>query len=136
MNYVSFATAFASQSPTGSEGLSRLFGSFLNFNYTYNNIYLLDISGRMDGSSTFGKDSHFAPFWSTGIGWNIHNEKFFSIKNIINHLKITMNIGETGKASFSPYEAQNMFNYYKGKYYAGGIGAIITVFGMGYTFGE
>ena len=129
MNYVSFATAFASQSPTGSEGLSRLFGSFLNFNYTYNNIYLLDISGRMDGSSTFGKDSHFAPFWSTGIGWNIHNEKFFSIKNIINHLKITMNIGETGKASFSPYEAQNMFNYYKGKYYAGGIGAIITVFG-------
>ena len=129
MNYVSFAKEFASQSPNGTEGLSRLFGSFVNFSYTFNNIYLFDISGRLDGSSAFGKDSHFAPFWSTGIGWNAHNEKWFTIKDVMNHLKITMNIGETGKASFSPYEAQNMFNYYKGKYYDGGVGAIITTYG-------
>ena len=130
MDYISFAKEFSTSSPGGTEGLSRLFGSFLNFNYSYNNIYLLDISGRLDGSSTFGKDSHFAPFWSTGIGWNIHNERFYTgIKDVMNHLKVTMNIGETGKTSFSPYEAQNMFNYYKGKYYDGGMGAIITTYG-------
>ncbi len=129
MDYVSFGKEFQNSSPDGDEGLSRLFGSFLNFNYTYNNIYLFDLSGRMDGSSSFGKDSHFAPFWSVGIGWNVHNEKWFTCKDIVNHLKLTMNVGETGKASFSPYEAQNMFTYYKGKYYAGGVGAIITTFG-------
>lgn len=129
MDYISFGKEFKNSSPNGDEGVSRLFGSFINLNYTYNNIYLLDISGRMDGSSSFGKDSHFAPFWSAGIGWNIHNEKWFTIKDIMNHLKLTMNLGETGKASFSPYEAQNMFTYYKGKYYAGGVGAIITTFG-------
>lgn len=129
MDYVSFGKEFESSSPDGDEGLSRLFGSFINLNYTYNNIYLFDLSGRMDGSSSFGKDSHFAPFWSVGIGWNIHNESWFACKDVMNHLKLTMNIGETGKASFSPYEAQNMFTYYKGKYYAGGIGAIITTFG-------
>lgn len=129
MDYVSFGKEFLNQSPDGEEGLSRLFGSFVNFNYTYNNIYLFDLSGRLDGSSSFGKDSHFAPFWSAGIGWNIHNQKWFSIKDIVNHLKLTTNIGETGKASFSPYEAQNMFNYYKGKYYGGGLGAIITTYG-------
>ena len=90
---------------------------------------MFDLSGRLDGSSSFGKDSHFAPFWSAGIGWNIHNQKWFSIKDVVNHLKLTTNIGETGKASFSPYEAQNMFNYYKGKYYGGGLGAIITTYG-------
>lgn len=129
MDYISFGREFLSQSPDGDEGLSRLFGSFVNFNYTYNNIYLLDISGRLDGSSSFGKDSHFAPFWSAGIGWNIHNEKWYKIKNVMNHFKITTNIGETGKASFSPYEAQNMFTYYKGKYYGGGAGAIVTTYG-------
>lgn len=113
MDYVSFGKEFLNQSPDGEEGLSRLFGSFVNFNYTYNNIYLFDLSGRLDGSSSFGKDSHFAPFWSAGIGWNIHNQKWFSIKDVVNHLKLTTNIGETGKASFSPYEAQNMFNYIK-----------------------
>lgn len=129
MDYISFGKEFKNQSPDGDEGLTRLFGSFINLNYTFNNIYLLDISGRLDGSSLFGKDSHFAPFWSAGIGWNIHNEKWFSKKDIVNHLKVTTNMGQTGKASFSPYEAQNMFTYYKGKYYAGGIGAIITTFG-------
>lgn len=129
MDYVSFGKEFMNQSPDGDEGLSRLFGSFINFNYTYNNIYLFDLSGRLDGSSSFGKDSHFAPFWSVGLGWNIHNEKWFGIKDVMNHLKVTTNMGETGKASFSPYEAQNMFNYYKGKYYAGGLGAIITTYG-------
>ncbi|MEG0795160.1 MAG: SusC/RagA family TonB-linked outer membrane protein [Odoribacter sp.] len=127
MDYVSFGKEFKDLAPDGEEGVSRLAGAFLNFNYTYNNIYLLDVSGRLDGSSQFGSDKRYAPFWSAGIGWNIHNEKFFGeAKNIINHLKITANAGQTGKASFSAYEAQNVFEYYKGQWYAGGLGASIN----------
>ncbi len=129
MDYVSFGKEFVNQSPDGAEGVSRLCGGFLNVNYTWDNIYLLDFSGRLDGSSSFGSNSRIAPFYSVGLGWNIHKEPFYKISDVMNHLKVTFNMGETGKASFSPYEAQNMYTYYKGKYYAGGVGAIVSVLG-------
>ena len=34
-----------------------------------------------------------------------------------------------GKASFEPYEAQDVYNYYKGQWYAGGLGAIMSTLG-------
>jgi len=130
MDYISFGKEFKDQNPDGSEGLSRLAGAFLNVNYTWNNIYLLDLSGRLDGSSKFGSEKRFAPFWSAGIGWNIHNEKFFSgIREMINHLKLTANVGVTGKASFEAYEAQNVYEYYKGQWYSGGLGVIMNKMG-------
>lgn len=130
MDYVSFGKEFKNITPEGAESLSRLVGTFLNFNYTYNNTYLLDLSARMDGSSQYGSKKRYAPFWSAGIGWNIHNESFLSgMANILNHLKLTANVGETGKASFSAYEAQNVFEYYKGQWYAGGLGASVVALG-------
>ncbi len=129
MDYPSFGNEFVNQSPDGTEGLTRLCGAFMNVSYTWDNIYLFDFSGRIDGSSSFGSESRFAPFYSVGLGWNIHREPFYKIKDVMNHLKLTFNMGELGKASFSPYEAQNMYSYYKGKYYAGGLGAIVTVLG-------
>lgn len=72
----------------------------MNLNYTWNNIYLLDLSGRLDGSSKFGS-KRYAPFWSAGIGWNVHNEKIFEgLKGVINHLKFSANVGATGKSFF------------------------------------
>lgn len=111
--------------------VSRVWSDFfLNLNYTFNNKYLLDLSGRMDGSSQFGSEKRYAPFWSAGIGWNIHNEHFFeSAKKVVNHLKISANVGQTGKASFSAYEAQDMFEYYKGQWYAGGLGVSVLALG-------
>ena len=39
---------------------------FLSGNYTYDDIYLLDLSVRLDGSSEFGSDNRVAPFWAVG----------------------------------------------------------------------
>lgn len=130
MDYISFGKEFENQTAEGTEGVSRLLGAFLNVNYTWNNIYMVDVSGRLDGSSQFGSDQRVAPFWSAGIGWNVHNESFFeSAKSIVNHLKLSFNVGSLGKASFEPYQAQTMFQYYKGQWYANGVGA--TLVGMG-----
>src|SRR5690606_37312637 len=62
--------------PTGTESLSRLLGFLSNVSYSYANKYLLDFSFRSDGSSQFGSRKRFAPFWSAGAGWNLHNESF------------------------------------------------------------
>ena len=51
------------------------------------------------------------------------------MKGVVNHLKISANAGQTGKASFSAYEAQNVFENYKGQWYAGGLGATVKALG-------
>lgn len=91
---------------------------------------MLDFSGRLDGSSKFGNDKRYAPFGSLGIGWNIHNESFWeSCKGVMSRFKVSANIGSLGNASFEPYEAQDVYNYYKGQWYAGGLGAIMSTLG-------
>ena len=45
-----------------NESTKRLVGFLFSLNYSYKDIYLLDASVRMDGSSTFGSDQR----WSFG----------------------------------------------------------------------
>lgn len=40
------------------------------------------------GSSTFGSDKKYAPFWSTGIGWNLHNEQFLQGHPVLTDLTV------------------------------------------------
>ena len=113
--------------PTFDESASRLFGALSFLNYSYNDIYLLDLSCRFDGSSEFGTDKKFAPFWSSGIGVNIHNYKY--IKEHLPNLdifKIRATYGQTGKVNFAPFEAQTM---YTKDWYSTGFGAIIQSLG-------
>ncbi|MFR6542506.1 MAG: TonB-dependent receptor domain-containing protein [Butyricimonas virosa] len=73
-----FAIQFKENSrATSDESKSRSIGFFANGNYIYDDRYFADVSVRIDGSSKFGVDKRFAPFWSVGAGWNVHNEKFF-----------------------------------------------------------
>lgn len=62
--------------PVNSDSKSRLFGALGTFNYSFDNIYLADVSLRFDGNSEFGSDQRFAPFFSGGLGLNLHNYKF------------------------------------------------------------
>lgn len=59
--------------PTNTDSKSRLFGALGTFNYSFDNIYLADVSLRFDGNSEFGSDQRFAPFFSGGLGLNLHN---------------------------------------------------------------
>ena len=103
--------------PKGTEELSRRVGFTGNVNYIYNNRYFMDLSFRVDGSSLFGTKNKFAPFWSAGIGWNVHNEKFMQNQNIVNNLRIRGSYGETGSQQFSSYQALSTFQSYTGKRY-------------------
>lgn len=128
MDYVSMAREFKNSSPGGAEGKSRLAGFFANLNYSYANRYLLDLSVRLDGSSMYGSESKYSPFWAVGVGWNIHHEKFMENTGI-SRLKIRGSVGTTGKASFQPYQSQTMFEYIQNNWYATGIGAHLMALG-------
>ena len=91
--------------PSFQEVQTRLFGMFARLNYSYQDIYLLDASLRIDGSSEFGSDKRFAPFFSGGLGLNIHKYSFMEKYGFINHLKVRGSFGQTGKVNFAPYAA-------------------------------
>lgn len=49
---------------------------FLRFAYTYKDRYSATVTGRVDGSSKFGKNNKYAFFPSAGLAWNISQEDF------------------------------------------------------------
>lgn len=65
------------------ESTSRSIGMNGSVNYSYKDIYLLDASIRIDGSSAFGKDRRYAPFWSTGVGVNVHKFDFSRMSDLL-----------------------------------------------------
>lgn len=125
---------FAQQYQEGSKPQStvdqdRMIGFFVNASYAYDNRYMFDVSYRTDGSSKFGKENRFAPFWSAGIGWNIHNEKFWGEPSWLTMAKIRSSIGYTGNVTFSPYQAQTTYQYSTDNVYLHGVGADIIALG-------
>lgn len=64
---------------TVSGTVNRYVSYFANGAYTYDNRYTLSLSGRKDGANIFGVKTNdkVTPLWSSGLGWNISNEKFY-----------------------------------------------------------
>lgn len=125
---------FASQyevntKPSGKVEEDRLVGFFANASYAYDNRYMFDLSYRTDGSSKFGKKDRFAPFWSAGFAWNIHNEHFWGEQGWLTQAKIRSSVGYTGNVEFSPYQSQTMYIYDKDNIYMHGVGADIKALG-------
>lgn len=91
-------------------------------------VILQDVSVRIDGSSKFGVDKRFAPFWSVGAGWNVHNEKFFKSTKV-SMLKLRYSYGVTGNQEFSAYQAQTMFQFNTDRLYNSSVTAELMGYG-------
>lgn len=130
LHYVGFGTQFKKgTTPDGSEETTRLVGAFSNLNYNYDNRFLMDASLRIDGSSKFGSKQRTAPFWSAGLGWNLHNESFLKDNNLINEARIRANIGETGGTNFYAYQALTTYQFFTDRHYRYQTGAFIKALG-------
>ena len=130
LDYISFATQYEKDgSPAGDEYTSRLVGFLGNLNYSYDERYLLDLSFREDASSRFGSDKRWAPFWSVGLGWNLHNEGFLKNVTFINRLKIRGSYGLTGSQNYNPYQAMTTYKYLTGERYHHTVGAEVMALG-------
>lgn len=99
------------QSTSGDESTTRALGGLLTMSYTYDQRYAIDLNGRIDASSQFGKNNRVAPFWSTGIRWNADKESFVKKLGIFDELILRATYGETGSQGFSPYQALQMYTY-------------------------
>ncbi|MEM7571742.1 MAG: TonB-dependent receptor [Bacteroidota bacterium] len=84
----------------GDWGLESYLG---RINYTFDNRYLLTLSGRIDGSSRFGESNRYGFFPSVGLGWNLSNEDFWNPDGIISRLKLRGSWGQTGNDRIGNY---------------------------------
>ena len=130
LGHPNFALGYGgSARPSGSESLATAAGFFFNGNAIYDNRYSVDVVYRYEGSSKFGKNQRFAPFWSLGTAWNIHNEKFFEGNKNIQLLKLRGSIGYLGNISFDPYQALTTYTYNNRINYIVGAGSVPMAIG-------
>jgi len=101
-----YASAQASLIEPGYDfSQSVLISQMLRFNYSYNSKYLLTLTGRRDGYSGFGAKTKWGVFPSVAVAWNISNENFFAMKDIINDLKLKLSWGLNGNQAVDPYQS-------------------------------
>jgi TonB-dependent starch-binding outer membrane protein SusC len=104
----------------------RYGGVFARLNSILYDKYLINLTGRTDGSSRFGPGKQVGTFWSAGLGWLFSNEAF--IKNkvpIISFGKLRSSYGITGNDQIGDYQYLDKWQNITGSYL--GNGGIIPV---------
>lgn len=119
-----YAASYSDTTPYGSEDLATSVGAFAAANFTWKNRYIIDGSYRISGSSKFGENNKYAPFWSVGAGYNLHNEDFIKQLGWVDMLRLRGSYGYTGSVKFSPYQAISTYKYYISNIHLGGVGAV------------
>lgn len=92
---------------TANDGFSEysLFGTFYRINYSFMDRYLIEASGRYDGSSKFPKSQRFGFFPSFSAGWRINEESFMDfLKDVISNLKLRASWGSIGNQNIDPFQ--------------------------------
>lgn len=113
-------------SPSGTEAISREMGLIGQVSYSYDNKYSFDFNVSSENSSRYS-DHTLTPFWSTGIRWNAHREKF--LQGRVSNLVLRATYGITGAQDYDPYQAiefytfSNTMKYYKS---FGVLGAVMS----------
>lgn len=131
VNFLATARQYAKdEGPSGNQAKSRRLGLTGNANYIYDNRYYVDLSARVDGSSTFGSEKKYAPFWSAGIGWNLHNEHFME-GFFANVLRLKASYGQTGTQQGST-GANTLYKFLTDNYYMSWTGAELQGLGNPY----
>ena len=96
---------------------SSLLSYFARVNYAFAAKYLLTLSGRIDGSSRFGKNNPYGFFPAASLGWIVTDEAFLKDQKVLSLLKPRISYGKTGNQGFGDFISRSL---YSGGSYAGG----------------
>ncbi len=89
----------------------RIAGGFFRLNYAFNDRYLLEFNGRLDGSSRFPTNQQWAFFPSVSAGWRVSQEPFWKVSpKAISDLKIRASYGSLGNGNVAAYAYQELFS--------------------------
>ncbi len=106
-NLSSTSTPFVAWS---SSGESTLASYFLNTSFNYKQKYYLNLTGRTDGSSRFGRNVRYGNFGSVGFAWNVHKEDFMANVKFIDELKFRTSYGVNGNQHADWYAVPGIYS--------------------------
>ena len=82
---------------------------FGRLNYIMDDKYILNLTGRRDGSSRFGPGRQFANFWATGAAWIFSKEDFLKNNSLFSFGKLRASYGVTGNDQIGDYQFNDTF---------------------------
>ena len=114
---------------SGGQNEYAIMGFFGRVNYDYKERYLVEFSGRYDGTSRFKKGHQWGFFPSASVGWRVSEEPFFKpARRWVDNLKLRFSYGNLGNQVVRTSSGgQNYYAYLRK--------ISINDF-AGYTFGE
>ena len=90
------------QFSSGGSSAYAIQGLFYRLNYDYKGKYLLETSGRYDGSSRFPSNSRWGFFPSVSAGWRVSQENFWEpLKDVVSDFKLRGSVGALGNQAIS-----------------------------------
>jgi len=108
--------AAGNQKPLYQNTEYRYGGVFARLTNILYDKYLINLTGRIDGSSRFGPGKQVGTFWSTGLGWIFSNEPVFRTIPFISFGKLRASYGVTGNDQIGDYKYLDKWQDIAGSY--------------------
>ena len=103
LSYINMANGEIEKASMGNSAY-RTLGFFGRVNYDWKGRYLVELSGRFDGSSRFPKGHRWGFFPSGSIGWRLSEEPFWAkVKPYVSNAKIRLSYGTLGNQQVDNY---------------------------------
>ncbi|PXZ45011.1 SusC/RagA family TonB-linked outer membrane protein [Sanguibacteroides justesenii] len=128
LNDINFAARYPDGAPSGGEQINANLGLYGNMTLTVKNRYFVNGLYRITGNSNYGAKDLYAPYWSVGAGWNVHNENFLK-DSWVNLFRIRGSLGYLGNGNFANIRPYNMYKYSIEYAYYGTMGAHVVSMG-------
>jgi len=82
--------------PSSSTSSVRAMGVVGGVAMDYKGKYIGDVTYRVDGSSLFGSEERWAPYYRMSMAWRASDEDFWPLKGAINDFKVRASVGTAG----------------------------------------
>ncbi len=89
---------------------------FSRFNLNFEGKYILNLTGRRDGSSRFGPNNRFVNFGAVGAAWIFSKESFIKGSNWLSFGKLRGSFGLTGSDQIGDYQYLDTYTIGSVKY--------------------
>ncbi|MGN6617747.1 MAG: SusC/RagA family TonB-linked outer membrane protein [Ilyomonas sp.] len=119
---INLGSSTASDMTTGGASSSaRQAGVVYRIAYNYDQKYLVEASGRYDGSYYFAPEKRWGFFPAFSLGWRLSEEKFLKDKlSWLDNLKLRASYGEVGALAGSPFQYMSTYDVLGTNYVLGG----------------
>lgn len=97
----------------GSSSYGRQVGFVFRGNYSYDNRYMIEASGRYDGHYYFAPGKRFGFFPAVSAAWRLSEESFMKRFGNLDNLKVRASVGQSGNLAGNPFQYSSNFNIWE-----------------------